>query len=189
MAISRKFRFEIFKRDGFTCRYCGNKPPSVVLEVDHIVPVCNGGGDDSNNLVCSCFDCNRGKGKHALSDTNLAELLESDFALAKEKLNQLKAYYETLSKEAEFMEFYTDALDRYWWDDLGEMKDFCWKEKRRSNIRRMLKQSDFYFMRDCMALAFSTKPFWQADEEKLWKYFCGIFWNRIKYCEDGGSDG
>lgn len=31
-------RFEVFKRDNFTCRYCGQAPPTAILEVDHIIP-------------------------------------------------------------------------------------------------------------------------------------------------------
>lgn len=37
--ISKKLRFEVFKRDGFRCAYCGKFPPAVILEVDHIEPI------------------------------------------------------------------------------------------------------------------------------------------------------
>lgn len=33
-ATGRSRRFEIFKRDGFACVYCGATPPDAVLEVD-----------------------------------------------------------------------------------------------------------------------------------------------------------
>lgn len=33
--ISKKIRFEVFKRDGFTCQYCGRMAPDVVL-VDYL---------------------------------------------------------------------------------------------------------------------------------------------------------
>jgi 5-methylcytosine-specific restriction endonuclease McrA len=62
-----KLRFEILKRDNFTCRYCGRKPPEVVLEIDHIIPVVEGGTNDWGNLITSCFDCNRGKGKSVIT--------------------------------------------------------------------------------------------------------------------------
>ena len=60
--ISKKLRFEVFKRDSFTCQYCGLKAPDVILEVDHIKPVKEGGTNDLLNLITSCYICNRGKG-------------------------------------------------------------------------------------------------------------------------------
>ena len=60
--ISSKIRFEVFKRDSFTCQYCGRSAPNVVLEVDHITPVNGGGGNEMANLITACHDCNRGKG-------------------------------------------------------------------------------------------------------------------------------
>lgn len=55
-------RFDILQRDNFTCRYCGRSAPSVVLQVDHIVAVADGGTDEPANLVTACADCNEGKG-------------------------------------------------------------------------------------------------------------------------------
>lgn len=57
--ISKKIRFEVFKRDKFTCQYCGRSAPDVILEIDHLNPVINGGDNDILNLVTSCRDCNR----------------------------------------------------------------------------------------------------------------------------------
>lgn len=68
VSLSKKTRFEVFKRDGFKCQYCGKSAPDVILEVDHILPVCNGGDNEMLNLVTSCFDCNRGKSGNELSD-------------------------------------------------------------------------------------------------------------------------
>ena len=68
MALSKKLRFEVFKRDKFTCQYCGKRPPDVVLEIDHIVPKAKGGEDNSGNLTTACFDCNRGKSDNPLGD-------------------------------------------------------------------------------------------------------------------------
>lgn len=61
MAVSKRLRFEIFRRDNHTCRYCGRSAPEVVLRPDHVVPVTLGGKDDPSNLVTSCEDCNSGK--------------------------------------------------------------------------------------------------------------------------------
>jgi 5-methylcytosine-specific restriction endonuclease McrA len=57
-AIGKKIRFEVFKRDKFTCQYCGEKSPDVILHIDHINPVAEGGGNDIINLITSCVACN-----------------------------------------------------------------------------------------------------------------------------------
>lgn len=61
MALTPMKRFTVLQRDGFVCRYCGAHPPSVDLEVDHIVPRKAGGSDDTENLITACSQCNRGK--------------------------------------------------------------------------------------------------------------------------------
>ena len=61
MSITNKQRFEILRRDAFTCQYCGKRAPTTKLEVDHIEPSSKGGTDDDGNLITSCFECNRGK--------------------------------------------------------------------------------------------------------------------------------
>jgi hypothetical protein len=67
-SLTKKIRFEVFKRDSFTCQYCGRTAPSVLLEVDHIKPVSKDGTNDITNLITSCFDCNHGKSDRELSD-------------------------------------------------------------------------------------------------------------------------
>ena len=67
MGISIKRRFEIFHRDRFTCRYCGRSAPHVHLECEHVLARVNGGTDLPDNLVTSCFECNRGKGTRAVA--------------------------------------------------------------------------------------------------------------------------
>jgi 5-methylcytosine-specific restriction endonuclease McrA len=55
--LSKKLRFEVFKRDNFACQYCGRKAPDVLLTVDHIRPVCEGGENDLLNLTTACDSC------------------------------------------------------------------------------------------------------------------------------------
>ena len=93
-SLSKKIRFEVFKRDNFTCRYCGKSAPDVVLEVDHIIPVSKGGTDDICNLATSCLDCNRGKGAKKLSDNST---VKKQFAQTKE-LAQRREQIELFAK-------------------------------------------------------------------------------------------
>jgi hypothetical protein len=73
MAVSVRIRFEVFKRDNFTCRYCGLSSPEIILELDHILPRADGGSDDLLNLATSCFACNRGKSDRPLNERQLGE--------------------------------------------------------------------------------------------------------------------
>lgn len=88
--ISKKMRFEVFKRDKFTCQYCGRMSPDVILEVDHIKPVAEGGTNDLINLVTSCKDCNRGKGKIELSDTSAVKVQQNQLKDLSKKSEQLE---------------------------------------------------------------------------------------------------
>lgn len=89
-AISKKLRFEIFKRDSFTCQYCGKSAPDVVLNVDHINPVANGGGVDILNLITSCVDCNSGKSARLISDNSILEKQKKQLHEINERREQLK---------------------------------------------------------------------------------------------------
>lgn len=90
--ISAELRFKIFKRDNFTCQYCGRKAPDVVLELDHIRPVSKGGDKRESNLITSCFECNRGK-----SDTLVPQMedksAQKDFEDNFQKYKQRYGYY------------------------------------------------------------------------------------------------
>lgn len=59
--ISKSVRFEILRRDNFSCQYCGVAAPVAVLHVDHVLPVKYGGTNDPWNLNTACQDCNLGK--------------------------------------------------------------------------------------------------------------------------------
>lgn len=61
MAVSKRTRFEVLRRDNHSCRYCGQCAPDVKLTVDHVVPKALGGTDAPSNLVAACVDCNVGK--------------------------------------------------------------------------------------------------------------------------------
>lgn len=71
-SVSRRTRFEIFKRDGFRCLYCGATPVAKPLHVDHVVPLAEGGSNSPANLVTACGDCNRGKAAVPLRQKHLA---------------------------------------------------------------------------------------------------------------------
>ncbi len=52
-------RLEVFKRDRYTCQYCGRE--SRQLTLDHVVPRYRGGQHTWENVVSACVPCNRRK--------------------------------------------------------------------------------------------------------------------------------
>jgi len=81
MPLSPRQRFRIFERDLFTCRYCGRRPPEVVLEVDHIFPRSRGGSDAEGNLCTACRDCNAGKAAQPVTDLLRLKQRQEEHAL------------------------------------------------------------------------------------------------------------
>jgi 5-methylcytosine-specific restriction endonuclease McrA len=54
-------RRNIFKRDHFTCQYCGAQPGSEELTLDHVIPRSQGGESRWENCVLACLACNKRK--------------------------------------------------------------------------------------------------------------------------------
>jgi hypothetical protein len=119
-SLSKKLRFEVFKRDKFKCQYCGRPAPEVLLRVDHIEPVSGGGSDEITNLITSCFDCNAGKGATRLSDQATLEKTRQQLEELQEKRNQLEMMMqwrnESLNLDADTLEraadFWSGLLNR-----------------------------------------------------------------------------
>lgn len=102
--IPKSIRFEVFKRDAFTCQYCGAKAPEVILNVDHIKPVADGGENEIVNLITSCFACNSGKGARKLDDDAILQKQRAQLDELNERRNQLEmmvAWRESLANMSE----------------------------------------------------------------------------------------
>ena len=58
VAFSRR---NVFKRDKYTCQYCGVQPGSSELTIDHVLPRSHGGVSSWENCVLACVTCNHRK--------------------------------------------------------------------------------------------------------------------------------
>lgn len=110
--IGKRLRFEVFKRDKFTCQYCGRTAPDVILQVDHINPVSKGGTNDILNLITSCQDCNSGKSNIELSDDSAVKKQQKQFLEVAERKEQLEMMLE-----------YRKALERIDEDSINAIDD------------------------------------------------------------------
>lgn len=55
-------RAEIIRRDGSACYICGKHLAAKQVELDHLIPVAQGGSSDPVNLAVACLPCNRSRG-------------------------------------------------------------------------------------------------------------------------------
>ncbi len=64
-------RKNVYKRDNYTCQYCGKKFPPEYLNIDHVIPRHRGGKTTWENVVCSCLWCNLKKGGKTLEESGM----------------------------------------------------------------------------------------------------------------------
>jgi 5-methylcytosine-specific restriction endonuclease McrA len=67
--VLKMTRREIFRRDNFTCQYCGKH--STNLTVDHVLPRHLGGQHTWLNVVTACAACNHHKGGRTLDEVGM----------------------------------------------------------------------------------------------------------------------
>jgi hypothetical protein len=170
-SISKKLRFTIFKRDLFVCQYCGRKPPAVVLQVDHVVAVAEGGSNEEHNLITSCFDCNNGKGAGSLAASPLDVANRS--ALLAERIEQTKQYEALLSKHREVEEESINQVVRAF--EIAFDEQWTLPNHKRPSIRNFLKLLPPLVVVEAMELACS-----RMNEDYAFRYFCGICWRKIR---------
>lgn len=112
MAIGKRLRFEILKRDGFRCHYCGVTACGAALEVDHVLPKSKGGTDDPGNLITACVNCNRGKSNIQLDELALEPPTP---AKALEHAEQIREYLSACAEVQHAKNEVLHYLLERWW--------------------------------------------------------------------------
>lgn len=174
--LSKGKRFDIFRRDGFTCQYCGRQPPEAVLHVDHITPVVEGGTNDDMNLVTSCRDCNLGKGKKLLD--NPPQRPDADLAWLEmqQELAELRAYQELKKERDALIESFVGQLQQTW----SELTGFDWVPHE-IQLRKMLAINDPAIVEQALKITAVKLSGGLLQNRNAWlKYMWGILWRSSK---------
>jgi hypothetical protein len=187
--LSSRTRFEVFKRDRFTCIYCGRKPPQVILHADHVVSISEGGSDDPLNLVTSCEDCNLGKSNVPLESVLIIQT--EGLEQRREKAQQLAALNAFLMEERQAIETAAVEIGTYWCDQCCSQFEDRGKQTligpRLSRIKTLLTQLPQTTILESIDIAFARMPaYGSRDDLKTWKYFCGVIRNKIQEAENHG---
>lgn len=182
MSVSKRLRFEVFKRDRFTCQYCGKRPPEVMLEADHIHPRCEGGTDDLENLTTACVPCNRGKAGVPLGDVRPAvdelELL-SGIQEMLERATSLRHAVAVASVQRKAEDDAVATVQQWWVDAFGEAK---YVEDNAASVRKFLRSltlDDIAAAIDA-TVAKDGRTYSGFTRNDRWRYFCGTCWRMIK---------
>lgn len=171
-SLSKRVRFEVFKRDGFACQYCGAHPPAVLLHVDHIVAVANSGGNEIDNLVTSCDACNLGKA--AVPLTAVPKSLEQKAAEVAEREAQVKGYNAVLQSRK-------NRLDDEAWRIAAELERNpnlrSYDRGNLQSIKMFLERLTFTQVLEAAEIANAK---WRYSGGRHFRYFCAICWNKIR---------
>ena len=160
--LSKKLRFEVFKRDSFKCQYCGATSPDALLEVDHIKPVKEGGKNNIDNLLTACRDCNSGKGARLLDDNTVLEKQRQQL----EELNERRQQLELMMKWREGLSKLND-------DTLQTVCDY-WEEKASceltetgiAGLKKIIKKHQLQTVLDAIDDSCSQYLKYGDDEDK-----------------------
>ena len=168
MTVTKRTRYEVLKRDNFTCRYCRSTGDE--LTVDHVTPVALGGSDHFDNLVAACRDCNAGKASTSPDAPLIEDVKQSDMRWAA-----------AIKRAAEIQAKKRDLSDAY----LAEFAE-AWPRFRHTPTGFESTIRAFYeaglpadVMRDAVDIAQGAR-----GVEDRFRYFCGICWRRVGELQD-----
>ena len=173
MAVSKRTRFEVLRRDEYTCQYCGETAPNVTLHVDHVVPVALGGSDKPENLVAACKDCNIGKSSIQPDSPIVAAIGDraADYALkAKSAGTLMRADYEEFE---DFAYEFRELWGNYRATSTGEPipLDPLW---RKSIMQWWKAGVPIEAFGDAIDIAMARGGVQHKDR---FRYFAGVMWN------------
>lgn len=175
--LSKKTRFEVFKRDSFKCQYCGACAPEAILVVDHIDPISKNGADEMVNYITACQPCNAGKSDRRLDDTTVLQKQKAqldELNTRREQLemmldwrNGLKSLDET-ALEAVCDEWKNLTKGQYYLNDTGQQK-----------VRQLLAKYKLAEVLDAMKVA-ATQYLRFGSDGVLNKDSVDEAWDKVK---------
>lgn len=177
LAVSKRLRYEVLRRDNHTCRYCGARAPEVEITVDHVVPVSLGGTDEPSNLVAACGDCNGGKTSSSPDAPLVADVAERALEWAQAMQRAQSAMLADIkARETDRAQF------KEWWDGWGHgtgvsftpiPKDSGWWVTVDQLIAAGLPLPA---LKDCIDLAMTHR---KLKDENRFRYMCGVAWRKV----------
>ena len=167
-SIPKRMRFEVLKRDKFTCQYCGRQAPDVVLNIDHIKPVSKGGKNELTNLITSCFDCNSGKSDRELSDDSAVKKQKAQLDMLQERREQLEMMRQWQLELTNEVMTESSIVN----DIVKKVSGCSLNDNGMRQANKLVKQFGLELVCEAVRIAFST----YSDGQMAWSKVGGICW-------------
>lgn len=181
MAVTKRTRFEVLKRDNYTCRYCRSAENE--LTIDHVLPVSLGGSDEPDNLVAACADCNAGKS----SSSPDADLVADVSADQVRWSDAMKRAAEVRAESRKDFDQFVATFDRLWLDRWSVPWNY--EQSLEALYRAGLPLDRFI---DAIDVTINARGVYAR-----FNYLCGVSWRFVNELqeiarklidEDGGGD-
>ncbi len=184
MAVSKRLRFEVLRRDNHACRYCGRTAPEVKLTVDHVIPETLGGTDDPGNLVAACADCNSGKSS-VPADAAIVEDVAQDAVRWARAMRYAKETHQfTWWREENRLAGIRVTWDKWTWG--GSEATFPlphgWQSTVLAWFTAGLDEDD---VGHAINVAMRAKG---VAVENRWRYCCGVAWRMVRERQEMAQD-
>ncbi len=183
MALTKRVRFEILRRDNHACRYCGASAPGATLTVDHVIPVALGGTDDPGNLVAACKDCNAGKSSIAPGSPMVEDIAHRavEWGLAIERYNALQLA--DRKKRDAYVRRFEKQWARWWFGSEREPipRPADWKATIWQFYGSGLPIAE---LEDAVEIAGGNNA---VHIDNTFRYMCGVAWNKIERMHEGAK--
>ena len=178
MAVSKRTRFEVLRRDTYTCRYC--RATDAPLRIDHVMPVALGGSDKPDNLVAACQDCNAGKSSASPDADTVAQVADDAvrWAAAREKVLAQRA------EDHQAMRTRGDNFAHVWGDHdpSGQYLPVDADESLARWASLGITSSEMHRAMDISWARASIR------RDSKWAYMCGVINNWVRDIEESTSE-
>lgn len=182
MAVSKRLRYEILRRDNHTCRYCGASAPDVPLRVDHVTPVALGGSDTPDNLVTSCEPCNSGKSSATVDSAVVANVADDALRWAEAMKQAAADLAEQQKPKLEYRAAFESAWNGWTYEHAGKKCTFDLDAEWKSSLDRFREAGlPIEVLPDIVDKAMANKT---VRPDNLFRYCCGIAWRMITELQD-----
>lgn len=171
MAVSKRLRFEVLRRDGFCCRYCGeHASEQVKLTVDHVLPTALGGDDQAENLAAACGPCNSGKSATSPDAPLVAQVSQDAIRYSRAMATAGQMAQRDLQENEKYCEYAWDA----WVSRFGIGSDPDDSYTTFSMFRSNGMPLDV--LENAMAITERNG----VPTHRAWKYCMGVAWKKLR---------